>query len=489
MRTVYRFSQVVILCALVVASPGCFVIESFVSTQPRIDFDDRYFSQPAQLVDGHAVVYWLGYEEVGTTPDEEANLLASHAPILIQGVLAPEDDDYRRDSDEIGTPLLHEGEEPSVSIDTRKPAMYGRIEKETVNGVELTQLVYVFWYPRHPVSLVESGPIDGGVLRITLDAADRPAVFEYTQPCGCYHGAFVAEHVEAWAQSDFGERASGKEFYTEKSVSGAGDWVVREVVEDDGRDIEPRPVLWVTAGDHRCVAIEMLQPAIQLDGLPQRSYVLKNYSALQALVVDGESPRHGSMFDSDGFVWGAERSMEEAVFSDVDHAGWPRHLDRVKVHFDDANWTDAHLLERFLRLPKELTEASAGVRRLEVAGPRREDAGLEQSPLIRGLAETGHPFALLVVHEKCVACHVFAKKVLNDPEAQTALDGWTWKTVDMAKQDGRDLAQRARVAVTPTLILLDARGRELERVEGIGSLADLQEALRSASGKMERDAK
>ena len=485
MKTAGRISRFVILCALVVASPGCFLIESFVSTQPRVEFDDRYFSQPAALVDGHAVVYWLGRENIEGASDEDANLLAVHAPVLIQGVLAPNDDDYERDSDEIGTPVLHMGPETTVSINTHAPAMYARVEKEIVNGVELKQLVYVYWYPRHPVSLVESGPIDGGVLRITLDAADRPAIFEYTQPCGCYHGAFVAEHVEAWAQEDFERREGGKEFYTEKSVSGAGDWVVREVVKDDGPDIEPRPVLWVTAGDHRCVAIEMLQPAIQLDGLPQRSYLLKDYAALRTLPVDGESARSGSMFDSDGFVWGAERSMEEAVFSDVDHAGWPRHLDHVKVHFDDANWTDDHLLERFLRLPKEITQTSAGIRELKVDGPHGGVTGVEESPLVQTLVKEGRPIALLVVHEKCTACHVFAKKVLNDPEAQVALEGWAWKTVDMAKSDGRDLAQRARVAVTPTLILMDTRGRELERVEGIGSLADLQEALRRTAERME----
>ena len=43
----------------------------------------------------------------------------------------------------------------------------------------------------------------------------------------------------------------------------------------------------------------------------------------------------------------------------MDHPGWPRHLDKVKMHWDEVDWIDPVLLETHLRLPEHIVDESA----------------------------------------------------------------------------------------------------------------------------------
>ena len=65
------------------------------------------------------------------------------------------------------------------------------------------------------------------------------------------------------------------------------------------------------------------------------------------------------MFNSDGLVWGAQRKKEEKFFSDLNHGGWPRRLDAMKIHWDQEMWNDPNLMDKFLRLPAKIADKSA----------------------------------------------------------------------------------------------------------------------------------
>ncbi len=336
---------------------GCsqMLAKTFVNTQPEVSIRTKEYADPLKIVDGHGEVY--------TPPatSGQSELLQRYAPVIVQGVEAPTDRAYAFDSDQLGQPELIAQTDStfSVSIDVNSPAVFASEEKTHLGKTELKQLVYVFWYPRHPVGMVEKGDIDGGVLRITLDAADRPSIYEYVMACGCWHGMFVSEHVEAWAQKEFAQREKGKKWFVERPVDNEDDWKVRDIVWDVSS--AGRPVVFLAAGKHECLAIQTDKLVGNLAALSPKSYALQDYAQLDALPVRGGASKTqtASMFNPDGLVWGGRRKGEEKMFAKLDHGGWPRRLDAMKIHWDQESWNKTNLLEQFMRLPGDMTHAQA----------------------------------------------------------------------------------------------------------------------------------
>ena len=71
------------------------------------------------------------------------------------------------------------------------------------------------------------------------------------------------------------------------------------------------------------------------------------------------------MFNDEGLVWGARRKGEEKLFTNLNHGGWPRRLNAMKVHWDEESWNDPALLAKFLRLPRKITDPRAGAAALK----------------------------------------------------------------------------------------------------------------------------
>ena len=332
------------------------MMRPFIKTQPEVTLKAKDYKDPAHIVGGDAKVF----KPAPGAQNKDADLLAEFAPIIVQGIEPEGKNSYELDSDLIGQPQLKvvSPDNFTVNIDTQKPTLFSSIEKVRIRGLDLTQLVYVFWYPRHPVGLVEKGEIDGGVLRITLDAAQRPSIYEYVMACGCWHGLFVEEHVEAWAEAEFKSKDSGKKWFVEKTVQNEDDWKVRDVVL--GRGQNARPVLFISAGRHECLAIQTENVVAGLDALPSKTFTLQNYSELDRLPIIGDSKQQfAPMFNPDGLVWGARRKGEEKVFTKLDHGGWPRRLNAMKIHWDQETWNDSSLLDKFMRTPHKLVEPEA----------------------------------------------------------------------------------------------------------------------------------
>jgi len=319
---------------------GCsqMLAKTFVNTQPEVSIRAKEYADPLKIVGGHGEVY--------TPPatSGQSELLQRYAPVIVQGVEAPTDQTYAFDSDQLGQPeLVAQSDE----------------EKTHVGSTELKQLVYVFWYPLHPVGMVEKGDIDGGVLRITLDAADRPSIYEYVMACGCWHGMFVSEHVEAWAEKEFQQAEKGKKWFVERPVENEDDWKVRDIVWDVSS--AGRPVIFLAAGKHECLAIQTDKLVGNFAALSPKNYALQDYAQLDALPVRGGASKTqtASMFNPDGLVWGGRRKGEEKMFSKLDHGGWPRRLDAMKIHWDQESWNKTNLLEQFMRLPGDMTRVDA----------------------------------------------------------------------------------------------------------------------------------
>ncbi len=455
---------------------GCSsLIRGMIDTQPRVEIDPGVIEDPAAIVHGAVVVY-EPTSVVSESADVEA-MLREHAPVIVQGVHQGSAVSSRYDahSDALGAPHLAPGGD-AVRIETSEPRVYGRVEHAQIRGAEFTQLVYAFWYPSHPVGAVESGAVDGGVVRITLDARGEPAVFEYTQPCGCFHGVFVSQTLEDGAHREFGAIAPHRVDAVEPALTGSDDWVVRDIV-----DVVPGAtmVLYVSAGKHACEAVRFL------DGVDVRAlagtrvaYGLDAYEALDRVERDGGGV--GSIFDEHGLVLGAKRGAEEVVFSDLDHAGWPRRLDTMRIHWDADLWTDPTLLETHLRLPSPFaggaastpvgtlaTTATPGTATANVA-----DAEAEQ-------VEYGSRLVLFT-NGHCTGCQETKRFMADSASVRAALQGWTVRIVDTLTSEGELLAAKARVSSVPVLIGY-RDGQEVFRDKDVDSPEKIVRVIRSHS--------
>jgi len=277
--------------------------------------------------------------------------------------LADDDTSYDPTSDQIGTPELDVSRAGllRVEVNVDRPVVYTTVSATKVGSRQLTQLIYSYWFPRHPVGGIQKGDVDGGVVRVTVDATERPVAYEHVFPCGCYHGTCIPDTVESWAAAEFETLEKEKSRYTERHVEEQIDWVVRDVVI--GAHTHRRPIIFSQAGSHLCSAIQTEAVVRGLEQFPEQTYTLRPYSDLSRIQVKDEPGRFDSMFDADGLVWGGRRWGEEIVFNTMDHPGWPRRLDQIKIHWDEMFLMDTSLLGTHLRLPAQIESETLLVQR------------------------------------------------------------------------------------------------------------------------------
>ena len=277
-------------------------------------------------------------------------LLARYAPTIVQERVA--DTRYASDTDHVGTVRLRgSSERYDVLIDTTEPSVYGYWQYTWINGKRHLQLTYTHWFPRHPKLKsfdVEEGAIEGATLRITLDAAEWPAVFETVLNCGCYHRCYPSAHVERASCLAHGRPAPGKRFCVERPMADRIDWSVPETVAVSASS-SGRPLLFSRAGYHGLAGLAFDSSELAKRTVGKVSpYRLRDYHELEHLPVgDG----FGSMFDRKGLVRGAER-LEGNLLSltGMLSAGQPRQRGTQLLHWDQYDFDDPHLLEKSLRL-------------------------------------------------------------------------------------------------------------------------------------------
>ena len=454
----YRLLVILVVISIGLLESGCTsVAKGMVDTQPKVEFSEQDYQKPETIVNGQPVFYTV---DLGASTVSDPDL-PKYAPILVQG-FQPKSNSYSYPywADGIGSPSLNRDGD-AVIIDTSQPAAFCRVEYNQVYGQRLKQLVYVFWYPQRPVGTLESGEIDGNILRITLDGGGRPAIFEYSQTCGCFHGVFVARHIEGWAWQEYRQPLAGKNYAVEKSHPKHSDWLVRDLIAVDPGQ---RPALFISAGKHFCQAIRFSH-RIQTQGYTNYAYRLVPYARLNRIPkADGSS---GSMFNAKGLVIGGKRWKEELFLPALDHPGWPRHLDKMLIHWDEARWNDPHLLAQYLRLPRKIKQDSGVDLTTAVKLSRRDNkSAAAKAPMpgeICAECDRSKPYILIFTHKYCVACQSFKKDILPLSQVQKALERWNCVLLDIFEPKNKELADRYRIDVTPSFIVFDQPGRELGR--------------------------
>ena len=213
------------------------------------------------------------------------------------------------------------GAGPAPTVDPAKPVVYKRIAFTRFDGKILTQLVYTIWFPERPpgdAHDILAGRLDGVVIRVTLDAAGAPLVYDTIHPCGCYHMFFPTARVKALP-----------------APSGREEWAFVPA-ELPAVGAAQRMVVRIASRNHY---VSGIRPDA---GGAGTVYQFADDDDLRALPTADHATR--SAFGPDGIVPGTERG-ERFLFwpMGIDNSGamrqWGNHATAFigRRHFDDAD--------------------------------------------------------------------------------------------------------------------------------------------------------
>lgn len=281
--------------------------------------------------------------------DDDARLLQQYAPIIVQE--KPVAPSYGPDVDRFGR--VNARDDAALTIEVDRPTVYAYARRIWLHDREHMQLTYTHWYPQHPQLKSfdpEAGKVEGVTLRITLNAQQKPALFETLYNCGCYHRVYPVASLEQHAQAEWGEPQKGKQFAIERKRFGRIDLIVPKVVRDPAKS--ERPIIRCRAGWHAIADVAFDESRHVGEVVRDKEYALQPYDELEQL----PSPDGGvvSMFYANGLVRGAQR-LEGLFFAPLGmlSAGQPRQRGTQLIHWDQYDFDDPTLLARTLRLPEQ----------------------------------------------------------------------------------------------------------------------------------------
>ncbi len=289
--------------------------------------------------------------------EDDRSLLQRYAPVIIQEKAT--DPEYAPSIDRFGEVYLKGDRLKNAlpGVNTDKPSVYAYADLKRIQGRMTRQLVYTLWYPEHPKLHTfdpEAGPMEGWTFRITLNRDNEPVIYESVSNCGCYYKVFPTRQLENKAMREFKEKETGKTFYLEKKISGQIDAVVPEIVEQ-GKALSARPALYYSSGAHQFITA---RPEPEMEDsdrrAPRETYQLLPYEALESLPFNHH---RASLFDKNGLVRKADR-LECTLLkpSGIFHAGHPRQRRTQLIYFDQSEFDDSGLFEKYLRLPPRAFE-------------------------------------------------------------------------------------------------------------------------------------
>ena len=290
--------------------------------------------------------------ETNPTRMDDESLLRYYAPAI--AVEHKEKVSYDPKADRFGKVVMSGADVKSAQplIDVDSPTVYTYVESHQISGQVVKQLVYNFWFPERPKLKggfdPEVGSTQGAIIRISLNADNRPVLYENVSSCGCYYKIFPSEHLEAMAASQYGLPLKRKKFSLENDVPRKIDAHIPNVVRQGEK---PLIIASYTAGAHDIASVEPYAGDDSENAGTERTmhYRLMPYEALESLPFNGATI---SMFDEDGLVRNADRPEATLLAaSGIYHAGTPRQRGTLMIYFDQADFDDPELLNHYLRLP------------------------------------------------------------------------------------------------------------------------------------------
>ncbi|MCC6159815.1 MAG: hypothetical protein IT350_17315 [Deltaproteobacteria bacterium] len=332
----------------------------------------------------------------GSTITSSGSLLERFLPVIVQQ-LPPDDFElpYPPEYDLMGEVHLGPGDEEFlhiVSVDTNAPTVYATVRHTQIGEHVFSQLIYATFYParaphvtfaQNPIKYIpeylDSGAIDGKVIRITLDATEQvPLFIEVARTCGCDWKLFVNRAVDDAARA---EAEAADLAYTGLIDPKAphdvpyvwimpADFMVPDarpvVVADWGWDDYPHQVQgsftsveqWIGSDlDVESGVVYAPEGAAIGDeaALPVETYAAMDYDTLYTM-PSGDEPGIG-IFDGRGYIWNsyARWACWECWGPNALFAGTPRDLAELEVVHETLHYWDAEtLIGRFITLPASI---------------------------------------------------------------------------------------------------------------------------------------
>ena len=136
------------------------------------------------------------------------------------------------------------GAAPDLPGPTARPQVCSQAGHTMLNGRRHEQMTYWWTYSNHSRSRRDVLPAQG--VRITLNAAGQPVVWEVLADPSGAEIVFVSQNLELQAKQEFGAPLPGRRFAVERSPADAPNAVVARVIEDG--PVTMGPIVYLRAG-------------------------------------------------------------------------------------------------------------------------------------------------------------------------------------------------------------------------------------------------
>jgi hypothetical protein len=120
-----------------------------------------------------------------------------------------------------------------------------------LNGRQHEQMTYWWTYPKD--SLAPPGALPAHGVRITLDSAGQPVIWETLADTSGAQIIFVAQSLEARAFQAFGAPLEGRRFAVESALADAANVIVARVIEDG--PVTMGPIVYLRAGTREVTTV------------------------------------------------------------------------------------------------------------------------------------------------------------------------------------------------------------------------------------------
>jgi len=162
------------------------------------------------------------------------------APLILQEVNAAPEPQAR--PDRFGTLSLTNG---MLTLDRSRPAIYWQADTVRLKVKEHVRFAYVWCYSAGASGQGKAGLALQG-LRITLNSAGQPVIWEALADNSGAELIFVSQSLEAAALAEFGKPLPGRRYAIERGVKEVPNVVVARVI-DDG-PVAMGPFVYLSAG-------------------------------------------------------------------------------------------------------------------------------------------------------------------------------------------------------------------------------------------------
>lgn len=157
---------------------------------------------------------------------------------------------------------------PDLPAPAARPLVFFQPGHTILNGRRHEQMTYWWTYPKESRARRDALSTQG--VRITLDSAGQPVIWETLADTSGAQVVFVAQSLEVRAVREFGAPLAGRSFAVERSLADAPKVVLARVIEDG--PVTMGPIVYLRAGGRdvttvicRCMEAQVRELVGQLE--------------------------------------------------------------------------------------------------------------------------------------------------------------------------------------------------------------------------------